>query len=88
MKKQNQEENRLGKYLQGAGLLTIGFAVGWTRDTGWIAPMWSTYAAVMLFIWYKKDKKMRDMETYTLEKNHDKISQQSIFKTNGKGGWS
>lgn len=66
--------------MQGAALLIIGFAVGWTRDTGWIAPMCSTYAAVMLFIWYKKDKKIRDMEMYIFKRNHNKISQQSSFQ--------
>lgn len=45
---------RIKRYLHGAMLLCVGFAAGWTRDMGWIAPMLSTYAAVMMFLWYRK----------------------------------
>ena len=64
---------RIKRYLNGAMLLCIGFAAGWTHDMGWIAPMLSTYAAVMMFLWYRKDRRKSEIQ---LEEFRQKVGAQ------------
>ena len=64
---------RIKRYLHGAMLLCVGFAAGWTRYMGWIAPMLSTYAAVMMFLWYRKDRRKSEIQ---LEEFRQKVGAQ------------